>query len=310
MIRKLLLGALLLLATDVSLYAQATASPRVLTGNWDSKNDPEGMGDNRIFGTGGTGRRIGLRGTGFSPLGILPVSGAAGGVGGFPDGAERAFLSSPTGGMNGLADQLYLYDPLGNDLSLLGTVVGPDGPLSMDGLAFVRQSQQLYAWSNDSVEGTGQLYVIDPMSLTASPLFASPVVSDVEGLDSDAETGVIYALDDLTRSIFTVEPEGGLSFLAAYPGGTTDLDGLAAGGGFLYLFGDSPGDSFFVYDVDEGSYVRDQQGQIIAFPLPFDVPGTTSGAAYVIVPEPSTLWLTPFLLVAMQRRKSLLPRKC
>ncbi len=305
MTRTILLGCLLVVSTHSVLLAQSSIQ-RVLTGNWDGKNDPTGMGDNPIFGTVNPSRRE----TFFSPVGILPIAGAAGGVSSGAGGAERVYLSSPTGGTSGVADQLYLFDPIKSSITLLGEVVGPNGALRMDGLAFATKSQQLLAWSNDPDQGTGELYSLDPLALTAAPLFDAPVISNVEGIDADAETGIIYALDDLTRSISIVDPAGGLSFFAAYPAGANDLDGLAAGGGFLYLFGSRPGDSFYIYDFAKDAYISDQQGQVVAFPVPFTEPGTTSGAAYFVVPEPAAFWLplvafaaVPFRAVRTARRR-------
>ena len=77
------------------------------------------------------------------------------------------------------------------------------------------------------------------------------------------------------------------TFLTGYPGGETDLDGLAVGGGKAYFVSDGPNTaqaSFYVYNLGTGLFEA-------PLPSPFTGAGTFSAAAYApgLVPEPASM---------------------
>ena len=138
-----------------------------------------------------------------------------------------------------------------------------------DGLAF--SNGDLYA--SDQDDG---LYRIDEF------LNAELVVpySDeiVGGIASDSSSGIIYGLDDRNLEIIRFDLDAmSVVSVASYPtmGGSVvrDIDGLAAGGGKLYLITDEPG-NFYIYDLARQQYVETIES-------PFTNGEVFSGAAYV-----------------------------
>ena len=53
--------------------------------------------------------------------------------------------------------------------------------------------------------------------------------------------------------MYEINGDGSTTLVVAYPGGETDIDGLAYGEGKLYLITDEPGD-IYVYNVGTASW--------------------------------------------------------
>lgn len=131
---------------------------------------------------------------------------------------------------------------------------------------------------------TEAVYEIDPDTGIATQLYVYPSTFDFGGLDVDATTGRLYGLSDApagSTGLYEVDT-GAMTttFLAGYPAGESDIDGLAVHNGRASYITDGPNTteaSFYVYDIASGS-------QIGTLPSPFTGSGTFSAAAYVAAP--------------------------
>src|SRR5262245_58330802 len=91
---------------------------------------------------------------------------------------------------------------------------------------------------------------------------ATPASTDFGGFDYDVATGKFYALNDGTglsgRGLYAVSNIYGApaySLLTAYPGGDTDVDGLATGGGRAFMINDTSAQPYYVYDLVTNVYL-------------------------------------------------------
>jgi hypothetical protein len=150
-----------------------------------------------------------------------------------------------------------LYEwPVGGTVTQLGTVVDTLGATqSLVSLAFY--NGELYATKNIANEA---VYKINTSTLIAT-VYIDYVDADFDfgGLAIDPNTGDIYGTNDDTTpfgsGLFRINTDGTATFIAAFPAGQTDIDGLAVGdNGIAYLIIDEPGD-IFVYDLIGGSYL-------------------------------------------------------
>ena len=187
-----------------------------------------------------------------------------------------------------------LYWNNGNTLfsSALGATLTPTnlGTFTYNGvgvnfvsLAFFNGS--LYGTRNIATEG---VYQIDPTTLVATLLYAYPTGFDMGGLDVDATTGLIYGLSDgASAGLYEFNLPGMSQTLRApYPGGETDIDGLAVHNGLAYYVTDGPNGTqpnFYIYNIATGQ-------QVGTLASPFTGSGTFSAATFAI-PEPSTVAL-------------------
>ena len=149
---------------------------------------------------------------------------------------------------------LYQW-PVGGAATLLGTMVDSMGNgQSMVGLAF--HNGVLYGTKNIANEA---VYIIDPVTLVAS-VYIDYVDADYDfgGLAADPRTGQLYGTnDDATphgTGLFRINANGTATFIAPYPAGQTDIDGLAISHeGRAYLVTDEPG-FIYVYDLVASDY--------------------------------------------------------
>jgi hypothetical protein len=154
--------------------------------------------------------------------------------------------------------------------------------------------------------------------LVTTPVWVEPVNSGVltlDGIDFDPTTNLFYGVQDtdntstggtLTRGIFSIDVFGTGAFtkIANFPGANTRIDGIAVGGGKLWLTqqtGASNIVEIFPYDLTTQTY-----GSTISFALT-DGTNRASGATWaagVVLPEPSTLaTLGGAALLTRRRRK-------
>ncbi|MEM9557431.1 MAG: hypothetical protein AAGC60_24445 [Acidobacteriota bacterium] len=204
----------------------------------------------------------------------LPVWGAA-----YEAAGDRVlFTSSGVDPVDG-AD-LYEYSVSGGGApTLLGSITLGGTSLRIDGLAI--SGGVLYGVQQfDSGTSVAGLFSIDPTTREAT--FLVGVTSGaISGIGADADTGIIYGADDTAGQIVTIDPVGGSTNFAPYPAAETDLDGLAAGGGKIYLVPDdnTPGE-IFPFDIASMTYDP-------SLTAPWGATADTfSGAAFLGAPEP------------------------
>lgn len=197
------------------------------------------------------------------------------------DDTGRVWFTSNDGG-------LYSFD-LGDAAPTFHATVNPTEPLpsneTLQGLAFVDDT--LYGWeildSNNNPGVHSGLYSLDTLTGTRTYIGDINESSNIAGIDADPATGIVYGVNDATRMLATIDLVTGASTdFAPYPVGRTDIDGLAAGNGKLYLVEDQ-NEPIHVFDIASGTYDA-------PIPTPFANSDIFSGAAF-IVPEPGSLSL-------------------
>jgi hypothetical protein len=169
--------------------------------------------------------------------------------------------------------------PLQNPLTptLLGAMSYNSASVNFVGLSFA--NGKLYGTRNIATEA---VYEIDPVTRIATLLWAYSTSFDFGGLDHDPSTGQLYGLTDTApapdvRGLYRIDPVAQTTtFIAPYPAGETDLDGLAVANGVAYYVSDGPNTaqaSFYLFDVATGQ-------QIGTVPSPFTGTGTFSAATW------------------------------
>lgn len=180
----------------------------------------------------------------------------------------------------------------------LGTMTFGAGTINFVGLGFYQG--KIYGTRNIATEA---VYAIDPVTLVATQVYVHPSTFDYGGLDFDATTGQLYGLSDtapagFARGLYRIDYTGGSdTFVAPYPAGETDIDGLAVDNGVAYYVTDGPNTTqpnFYIFDVATGQ-------QLGTIPSPFTGSGTFSAATWV--PEPSTLALLAAAALIVARRR-------
>ncbi len=165
------------------------------------------------------------------------------------DEAGRRLFATTT---NTSRSDLYAIDYATQTHTLLSSITRPNTTTGMvvDGLAYDSRRGVLYATrtigGSTGFEGlfsiditTGASTLVLEYETTATSIFT------IGGIDYDATTDRIYLSDDDDtngRNIFSFDPANptaGLSTVVAYPAGVTDIDGIGAGNGKLYLLSDS-----------------------------------------------------------------------
>jgi uncharacterized repeat protein (TIGR01451 family) len=129
------------------------------------------------------------------------------------------------------------------------------------GMAFDSAANKLYAYSN--VTATEGIYEIDPLTGAQTLVLALNSAFDMGGFDYDPTTDAFYGTNDstsastpgrglikFTKPLATAVP----TFVAAYPGTDTDVDGLACNGGIAYLINDTNTQGIYVYNLATNSY--------------------------------------------------------
>lgn len=150
---------------------------------------------------------------------------------------------------------------------------------NMVSLAFSQASGKLYGTRNISSTGFPEgLYEINPDTGVCTLVNAYAAGYDLGGLDFDPVSGKLYAANDGTspaRGIYEFDPTfATLTLVGNYPTGRSDIDGLAAYSGNIYLCedGGTASDRIWVYNISSNSFTAD-------YPVPWTNSGTFSGAA-------------------------------
>jgi hypothetical protein len=190
--------------------------------------------------------------------------------------------------------------PLGPVLTptSLGTMMFNAATVNFVGLGF--KNGKLYGTRNIATEA---VYEIDPGTLVASQVYVHPSTYDFGGLDFDLTDGKLYGLSDTApapnvRGLYHIDTAGASeTFLAPYPAGETDIDGLAVHAGIAYYVTDGPNTTqpnFYMYDVATGNLLG-------TLPSPFTGSGTFSAATWA--PEPASLALMALVGMSLVRRR-------
>ena len=221
-------------------------------------------------------------------LGIPATAPGFGGLAG--DDANRRFFASVR---NGPRDDIYeiSYDDLLNPV-YLATTKGPDGQdVAVDGLAYDTANGVLYATRTLGSAGlpeglfsvdlaTGELTLVLDYQDTGS-------FYNIGGIDYNPDDGLIYLADEDDtggRWIYSVDPLNptGLTEVVQFPAGVTDVDGVAAGGGKIFLLTDNAnanGGVHHIYDLASGEFTTADS----PYPAPAGspiAPNPSGGAAY------------------------------
>ncbi len=176
----------------------------------------------------------------------------------------------------------------------LGSMTFNGGSVNFVGLGY--RDGKLLGTRNIATEA---VYEIDVNSLTANLIYQYPSTFDFGGVDVDATNGTLYGLSDAGGAgLYEIDTfNQTTTFRAPYPGGETDIDGLAVYNGTAYYVTDGPFGSqpnFYVFDIASGS-------QIGTLPSPFTGSGTFSAAAFV--PAPGALAILGLAGLARNRRR-------
>lgn len=184
----------------------------------------------------------------YNPEGVLPAT--APGFGGLAaDEAGRRLFASVR---NGPDDDIYSIAYNGFSPTLVGEVRAAGRAIAIDGLAYDTSANFLYGTKRlGGTTGAEGIYRISTVDATAELVFtyeATGSLWDISAIDYDPVTRLMYLVDedvDGGTGIFSFDPNNaaaGLTFVSALAAGVTDVDGLGAGGGKLYLVSDSDPD--------------------------------------------------------------------
>lgn len=233
---------------------------------------------------------------------------------------------------NGPDDDLYAFDYATLSPTLLGEVTRDDGgvpdPISIEGLAYDTSAGVLYGTrSLGGSSGPEGLFRINTTTAFAELVLEYETTSTslyaFNAIDYEPTTGLIYAIDEDDtggRNIYSIDPSAStlaLSLISTLPSPITDVDGLGAGDGKLFLLSDGPdiagttavegnGGNHYVYDIASGTYS-------IFAPTPFPEYNNSalgrinpSGAGLYapgLVPEPATITLIASASLLLTRRR-------
>ncbi|MCU0874257.1 MAG: PEP-CTERM sorting domain-containing protein [Pirellulaceae bacterium] len=140
------------------------------------------------------------------------------------------------------------------------------------------------------------LHTINPSTGEVALLAATPFT--IDGMDFEPLTGHLYGTTDSGSSNYApglyridnyLSGTPSYTLVASYPTGVTDIDGIAAGEGRVYLVLDEPS-PIYVFNLQTDSYENSIAG-------PFTATGVFSAGAYISsaennsVPEPGTFAL-------------------
>lgn len=182
--------------------------------------------------------------------------------------------------------------------TLIGSMTYNGSSVNYVGLAF--RDGMLLGTRNITTEA---VYEINPATGVSTQEYVYPTTFDFGGLDVDATNGRLYGLSDSApagsvRGLYEIDVVGqSTTFVAGYPGGETDIDGLGVHAGLAYYVTDGPlgtQPSFYVMDIASGLLVN-------TLPSPFTGSGTFSAGAFV--PAPGTLGAVGLLALGAARRR-------
>jgi hypothetical protein len=252
----------------------------------------------------------------FNPEPTVPAT--APGFGGLAaDEAGRRLFASTR---NGPQDDLYTIDYGTLTATRVGQINVGGSAISVDGLAWDSLNSQLWATKRLGTGGQAEgLYRVDATTGAAELVLQYETGTfnfDISAIDYDATTGLLYLVDedaDAGAGIWSYDTNagGGLSFVADLAAGVTDVDGLGAGDGKLYLVSDGlegNGGMHAVYNLLTGEY---EDGIMTPYPgyTPNNIFGLinpSAGGAYApgLIPTPGAAVAVGLAgLIAGRRRR-------
>jgi hypothetical protein len=203
---------------------------------------------------------IGVDDTTISTYNVNPADGAA-----YPQftGYQvwgAALIPDPTPG-NGVVyfnngSSLYRW-PANGSPELCCTMTFGGSNQSMVSATYEPTLGRLLMTKNIATEAVYALPVVAascPVSCEVTQEIVYDAGLDIGGLAWNPSDGLLYGTDDGTNdSVVRINADGSVTVIAPYPAGQTDIDGLAAGDGKLYLITDEPG-SIYVLDITTATY--------------------------------------------------------
>jgi hypothetical protein len=206
----------------------------------------------------------------------------------------------------------------------IGNTTNPNASspfLSLTGIGWSNSSSTLYGSRTLDSSGVPEgLFTIDTTTAVASLVSAYPDNNlDIGAFDVDPVTGIGYGFSDgntagIGIGLYQIDlATGGLTFLADAPAGSIpsdanrpDIDGLAVGGGKVYLVEDDAvqvGGSIYVYDLASGQYETSLQ-------VPWFFNETFAGATWIdgasaalMIPEPAAAGGLLLAALGLTRRR-------
>ncbi len=182
------------------------------------------------------------------------------------DDRNRRFFATVRNGPN---DDVYVfsYDDLFNPTKLVETQDDAGNDISIDGLAYDADAEILYGTRTLGSGGLPEgLYAIDLDTgvLTLALDYADPSSTYTIGaIDYNEDDGLIYLADDddtggrWIYSVDPLDPTSGLTEIVQFPDNVTDVDGLAAGGGEIFLLTDNANANdgvHHIYNLADGTF--------------------------------------------------------
>lgn len=130
----------------------------------------------------------------------------------------------PPEGLIGGGDNLFELPYAGGTPQLLGRITMAGAGLRVDGLAM--RKGVLYGVNAGNSDANG-FYEISLKTLEATLIAQFP--DNINGLDADPESCIIYGTNDTTGQVVRLDTSGNIENLVAYPVGLDDIDGIAVG---------------------------------------------------------------------------------
>ena len=161
------------------------------------------------------------------------------------------------------------------------TLTTGGNPLRVDGLAADPATGNFFM-AHQFGDATGPAGIYAGTNCTDIVFLVALPDGGVSSLAYDTGSMILYGADDNSGQIISINTTTGtLTPIVAYPGGATDIDGLAFGEGKLYLVPDGPGQGgvIWVYDVAGATYLD-------PLPTPWMNTDIFSGAVWI----PGSIW--------------------
>lgn len=200
-----------------------------------------------------------------------------------------AIAADPRGTLYWINGQQTLVKALYNQVGALTPVVvanltvGGAAAGNFVGLAFDTVENKLYAYRNNGTLGTEGFYEINTTTGACTLRWAaSNTALDFGGFDYDSANDVFYAVNDSVtalptgRGLYRIRKplaSPAIEFVVASPNNDSDIDGLAVGGGRVYLVNDNATQGAYVYDLASQQFLA-------SIPLPYTINGTFAGATW------------------------------
>ena len=152
------------------------------------------------------------------------------------------------------------------------------------GLAWAAGKLYGYRTTND------EIFEIDTTTGICTVVYNATPALSLGGLAYNPADGLFYATNDSSTGsgyglysldVFGV---GGDNLVVAYPGGETDIDGLAVGNNRAYLITDDVGDEIYTYDLGTATWIKGATNPIVGSSEIFSAGGWAPSLPLTSVP--------------------------